>query len=679
MQKKLNESQERKRGKRGQQSRPLSLPKSSDESDFNKSLKTLLKDKDETPKKEHVELDYTMDGSVKQLFLNLTRMQIPFNYEKTLAKFFPADMETDTHGNYFKKIGNNGMMFCGHLDTYCREYKRVWHVIDGDLIKTDGTTTLGGDDKAGITIMIKMMEADIPGLYYFFRGEEGVTSPTGTWGSKQALKSRKEYFSDIKKCIAFDRKGLTSIISEQMYTECCSEEFVKALTAEFNKNGLEYKDDPTGMWCDSGVFMEMIPECTNISVGYKAEHTMGEEQNIAHLEKLVEAAIKIDWNSLPVKRDPNQITKGIGRYNYDYDWAWDKYSNKQGRKSNYYPAVTIPSYKKIDYVSMDDMFFSIELELESLGYECVNHGDFEESASMYFDNDTTGDFFGIRIIDFDVYMSEDAELNKYTNYGGLNTFLKYIKSGVHPSDIDGIDGIDDDEYNLDNQFDRLMARYPSSSTKQPPVTDTGLQYTKNQMNVFEDVAENNVNLVKQVMDDFTSQVKKNYDLWRKIDDAIINAGHRVDYTAKGTGINPDDFMEWVGDHWIEMEDLIKVSEKRGNIKNDLESMINKATSGFLPYLKNSEISATKYHYDQFQMFSKLVENERLLVKLMLKNFEITNKATVKDSLMTNIKDELSKLDYKRTDKSPLTTYPQKFIEWVYEYSKEIMDYYKMKK
>ena len=168
MYRKLYESEERKRrGKRhrGAAGRPYNIPRHHEKTQqmYNKLFK-----KEDIIKKNYVEIDYTMDGSVKQLFLNLTKMQIPFNYEKTLAEFFPKDMEVDGNGNYWKKIGDNDIMFCGHLDTYCREHKRVWHIIEGDIISTDGTTTLGGDDKAGITVMIKMMEAGVPGLYYFF-------------------------------------------------------------------------------------------------------------------------------------------------------------------------------------------------------------------------------------------------------------------------------------------------------------------------------------------------------------------------------------------------------------------------------------------------------------------------------------------------------------------------------
>ena len=44
-------------------------------------------------------IDYTMDGSVKQLFLNLTKKQIPFNKESTLESFLPDKTNIDDFGN----------------------------------------------------------------------------------------------------------------------------------------------------------------------------------------------------------------------------------------------------------------------------------------------------------------------------------------------------------------------------------------------------------------------------------------------------------------------------------------------------------------------------------------------------------------------------------------------------
>jgi di/tripeptidase len=77
-------------------------------------------------------------------------------------------------------------MFTCHLDTvYTDLYYGIYevdikHVIDGDFIKTNEYTNLGADDKAGMVIMLNMINEKVPGLYYFFQGEE-----TGRIGSSK--------------------------------------------------------------------------------------------------------------------------------------------------------------------------------------------------------------------------------------------------------------------------------------------------------------------------------------------------------------------------------------------------------------------------------------------------------------------------------------------------------------
>jgi hypothetical protein len=424
-------------------------------------------------------VDYTMDSSVKQLFLNLTKMQIPFDYEKTLEPLLPKGVKTDAHGNYYIKVGETKSMFCAHLDTYCYQYKRVWHIRDGDKIKTDGTTTLGGDDKAGATIMIKMIEAGVPGLYYFFRGEEGVTSPTGTWGSKQALKSYKENFKKYDRCIAFDRRDNNNLITQQMYTECCSNDFAEALIKDLKEYNLIYYEDPTGMWCDSGVFMETIPECTNISVGYQNEHTFKEVQDIDHLEKLVDACLNINWEELPTKRDPNEVSYGVGRYHYDWDYTWDKqYSS--GYKKKKVKSKNININGEREYVTMDDMFEHVKEILEIAGYDLLND-DFGEADEMYFQNYKTGDFFGLRIIDFEIFISEDDTLKSYEHVGDLDTFEKYVSlSDDKSSELDDLD--DQSKRHLDS-----ISKELKQSKKEIELTyNDDEDYTINQIKAFKE-------------------------------------------------------------------------------------------------------------------------------------------------------------------------------------------------
>ena len=50
----------------------------------------------------------------------------------------------------------NKVLFSAHMDTVL-PCEKITPVIDGDIIKTDGTSVLGGDDKAGIAAIIEML------------------------------------------------------------------------------------------------------------------------------------------------------------------------------------------------------------------------------------------------------------------------------------------------------------------------------------------------------------------------------------------------------------------------------------------------------------------------------------------------------------------------------------------
>lgn len=240
---------------------------------------------------------------IPETFIKLTSSTYPHGTESIIADkmfklgLFPKGIDMDEHGNYFCKIGESRTIFASHLDTVSKVHEPVNHVLDGFMIKTDGTTTLGADDKAGVTILTWMMKNEIPGLYYFFIGEE-----CGCIGSSAAAKSGD--FKDYDRIISFDRRATTSIITHQSWSRCCSDEFADAFCQELNKSGLSYVKDDGGVYTDSAEFVDIIPECTNVSVGYYKEHTFNESQDIEHLVKLADACLKVDWENLPTKRDP---------------------------------------------------------------------------------------------------------------------------------------------------------------------------------------------------------------------------------------------------------------------------------------------------------------------------------------------------------------------------------------
>ena len=254
---------------------------------------------------------------IRETFLKLTSKTYPYMFESILLSdcksLFPK-LEMDEFGNYFLEIGSSRTVFASHLDTACKQHQKVNHVITNNIIKTDGTTILGADDKAGVTLMLWLIKNNIPGLYYFFIGEE-----VGCVGSRKASTLSK--FNNYDRIISFDRRGTESVITHQSYTRTCSDEFARSLAKQLNQYGdLKYEIDDTGVYTDSAEFVEVIPECTNISVGYYNEHTVRESQDLNHLIQLALSIVDINWESLPTIRDKNSKE-------YKEDWTKFEYDS----------------------------------------------------------------------------------------------------------------------------------------------------------------------------------------------------------------------------------------------------------------------------------------------------------------------------------------------------------------
>lgn len=294
-----------------------------------------------------------MSISVKDLFINLTKKTMPAGNEDIAIPYLPKGLKKDFHGNYYMKIGDNPtVMFTSHLDTADSGVpKDVIHVFEGKIIKTDGKTILGADDKAGVALMCYMIDKKVTGLYYFFLSEERGCVGSRAVSNYIEKNKNDELYKNITKVISFDRKDDYSIITFQMGERCCSDEFADELAKRLNSaGGFKFKKDETGSVTDSHHFADKISECTNLSVGYDAQHTNRENQDIEFLSNLAEACCKIDWETLPVKRDYTQTVYRTysnynrGGYNRNYynsnwegedDW-WEKntgYSSSSSRKN----------------------------------------------------------------------------------------------------------------------------------------------------------------------------------------------------------------------------------------------------------------------------------------------------------------------------------------------------------
>lgn len=230
------------------------------------------------------------------------------------AKWTTLTPAKDAYGNFHLRVGKGSTVcFTAHTDTV--DYSKFGTVYKKKLI-TNGTydwlalddtmpngMVLGADDGAGCEALVCLAEAGVPGYYFWAADEE-----SGCLGTEWALDTQTLPLKDlgITKVISFDRKGTTDIITAQLGDVCCSLEFAEALGS---KLGLVPSD---GCFTDSAQMTHLVPECTNLSVGYQSAHTKSETLNVRFLDSLIEDCMWVNWESLPVVRTPS------ARQHYSY-------------------------------------------------------------------------------------------------------------------------------------------------------------------------------------------------------------------------------------------------------------------------------------------------------------------------------------------------------------------------
>lgn len=232
----------------------------------------------------------------------------------------------DRHGNVLVQIGeDNGAVFTAHIDTVHRADGRltVAYIEEtGELVADDENgraCVLGADDAAGVFLLTEMIKHGVQGRYLFFVGEE-----VGGIGSSQFVTDNPNFSANF--VISFDRKGKTDIITHQSYERTASDEFAAALANQLYKTSrgfLRYKPCNTGVYTDSKEFADIVPECTNVAVGYWNEHTVQESLELQHLLDLRDSLLCVDWAKLPIIRNPDPQPKYL-RYGDDDEYSIEK-------------------------------------------------------------------------------------------------------------------------------------------------------------------------------------------------------------------------------------------------------------------------------------------------------------------------------------------------------------------
>ena len=221
-----------------------------------------------------------------------------------IKKFIDSlpNMESDDFGNRFVRIGRAPIAFSSHTDSvHHADGFQALQVNDGVATLATGSKSncLGADCATGVWLMRQMILAGVEGLYIFHRQEE-----SGANGASWIVKNNPALVEGIQAMIAFDRRGYDSIVTHQAGRETASRAFADSLAAQLNAHGFAFKPDDSGVFTDSEVYAHLIPECTNLSVGYFRQHSTEESQDLEFAESLATALPSINWQALAIARTP---------------------------------------------------------------------------------------------------------------------------------------------------------------------------------------------------------------------------------------------------------------------------------------------------------------------------------------------------------------------------------------
>ncbi len=293
----------------------------------------------------------------------------------------PQFGERDHNGNYILHLGDSNVMFTAHYDSVHWTAGKQAIVFDGDMVRALGSDCLGADCATGVWLILNMIEMGVPGHYVIFAEEE-----SGCIGSGKLRVDCPNWLTEVSACISFDRKGYDSIITHQTSWRTASDAFAKDLGARI---GLGMKPDDTGSYTDSNEFADLIPECTNVSVGYFAQHTKNESQDMAFAYLLAEKLIHVDWEKLTIERDPDDYESAGSSWGYGW-WNYglrDTYKQEprpehEQKAIEHYGKDPLEDERLYDIVTTHP--YKVAKMLESWGYDA--HGlseDLELSASEY--------------------------------------------------------------------------------------------------------------------------------------------------------------------------------------------------------------------------------------------------------------------------------------------------------
>ncbi|MCS7062520.1 MAG: hypothetical protein NZM04_00480 [Methylacidiphilales bacterium] len=198
----------------------------------------------------------------------------------------------DPYGNYLVQVGDpNGLLFSCHIDTVpgtAETHTSLAIDPDGIVYRAEPTQPLGADDTNGVWLMRQLIHRGFNATYLFHRDEE-----IGLLGANWLAQNQTQWLAQFHTAIALDRRGYADIVTHMAGQRTCSDTF-----AWYLADALAMYPNPNGGRTDVACYNYLIANCTNISVGYFAEHSPHEYSNFHFLKQLLDKLLCLDPKQL---------------------------------------------------------------------------------------------------------------------------------------------------------------------------------------------------------------------------------------------------------------------------------------------------------------------------------------------------------------------------------------------
>lgn len=322
------------------------------------------------PKPEELQ---SASGKIDDLLYNLLKYATPYKTEIRLLNYFPKSRKRDALGNIFIRVGkaeDSKTIFSCHMDTV-----HATAIVVDPMVSAEGMvygvnaedktpSVLGADDKVGVYIMLRMIKQKIPGMYIFHVGEE--MGGKGSDAIVELCKSKPELLHGAERIIAFDRANYGDVITHQRGGRCCSQDFALALAGQLNVScppKQQFSPCNGGTFTDTANYIDLIGECTNISIGYFSQHTVNEHFDHVWLtDHLLPAIFKVEWEKLPTVRKPGEREKPTVTYSRSNYQPWNKWGGH--RNTNQQAVQKVLEFKqgnKDDFLKQKESSLKLEL------------------------------------------------------------------------------------------------------------------------------------------------------------------------------------------------------------------------------------------------------------------------------------------------------------------------------